>query len=151
LLSHRAIDAWRIGVGLGVAALAASPLAYADATDTSVLVIDAPDGSPTDVDTTMLIPDFLTNITQDQAYAMAAVTGAGGDVVLTPQDISEFPTLSSADIGSETVAENITFLGSSSQFGFVASDVTAATGALADNLGDVQGELITPLLTPPRL
>jgi len=85
------IDAWPIGIGLGiaagataVAAQATSPLAYADATGTSVLVIDVPDGSPTDVDTITLIPDFLTNITQDQAYAMAAVTGAGGDVVLTP-------------------------------------------------------------------
>jgi len=55
-----------------------------------------------------------------------------------------FPTLSPANIGSETVAENVTFLGSSSQFGFVASDVTAATGALAGDLGDVQSQFITP-------
>jgi hypothetical protein len=54
------------------------------------------------------------------------------------------PALSAANIGSETLAENITFLGSSSLFGFVASDVVAATGALAGDLGDIQGQLITP-------
>jgi hypothetical protein len=72
-MSHRrrTANARRIGIGLSMAAgaiaivgLGESPFAYGDPTDTSVLVVDGV--CCTDVDTTTLIPGFLTNITENQ-------------------------------------------------------------------------------------
>jgi hypothetical protein len=126
------------------AALATSPLASADATDGTsggVLVVIEPEGPPTDVDRTPIIPGLLYHVTEDQEYANYAVVN-GQDILLTPQNISQFPELTPADIGSEEVAEN-TYI-TSFLFGFESTDVTSGSGDLAGDLGNMSDIVLTP-------
>lgn len=154
----------RLSIGLSVAAgaiaaaaaLATSPLAFADQTvpadlsvldaaaptDQGVVVSLLPEGSPTDVQSTPIIPDFLYDNTADQEYANYASLNGGPETLLTDQNVAQFG-LTAEDVGSEEVAQN-TYM-TSFQFGFEQTQVIGANGfALLGNLGEIEDELITP-------
>jgi hypothetical protein len=135
----------RLGIYLGAAAsvigaaLAASPFASADQ---DVVVTALPEGSPTDVQSTPIIPDLLYDNTADQEYANYASLNGGPETLLTDQNVAQFD-LTSADVGSEEVAQN-TYM-TSFLFGFEQTQVIGANGfAFVGNLGDIEDELITP-------